>query len=148
MRWSGVCSVDQGGLPAERGQLARDGDRHDVGVLAAAGVQVLPAGVQAPLGAPGAGDHAWVLVVLAALELEADGGAVAVVLGGLDEQPAGMSGAGLGDVALAAALAGGVLGRHDPDEPGQLPRPAEALEVADLGGQARRAEGVDPSEAA
>lgn len=55
-------------------------------------------------------------------------------MGGLDEQPAGVNGAGLGDRALAAPLAGGVLGGHDPEEPRQPLGPVKALKVADLGG--------------
>ena len=60
----GVCSVKRGGLPAERGELARAGDRDDAGGLAALVVQALPALVQAALGAPGDLDDARVLAVL------------------------------------------------------------------------------------
>ena len=51
------------------------------------------------------------LAVLAARELAPDPGRPAVVPGGLDQQPAGVPAAGLGDRALPAPLAGGVLGR-------------------------------------
>lgn len=98
----GVCSVKGGGLPEERGELARAGDRDDAGGLAPLVVQVLPALVQSPLGAPGDLDDARVLAVLAARERLADARRVAVVLRGLDEQPAGVRRAGLGDRALAA----------------------------------------------
>ena len=54
--------------PRECGELARDGDRDDAGGLAALVVQVLPALVQASLGAPADRDYARVLAVLAARE--------------------------------------------------------------------------------
>ena len=46
-----------------------------------------------------------------------------VVPGGLDQQPAGVAGAGLGDRALAAALAGLVEGGHQAEPGGQLRGP-------------------------
>src|SRR4051812_50154554 len=85
----GVWSVKRGGLPAEGDELAGAGDRDDAGGLAALVVQVLPAGVQAPLGAPGDLDDAWVLAVLAGGERLADARRVSVVGGGLDEQGGG-----------------------------------------------------------
>jgi hypothetical protein len=69
------------------------------------------------------------------------------VPGGLDEQPAGVLGAGLGDLALAASLAGAALRRHEPDVAHQLPGPLEPAEVADLGRQADRGQRVDPAQA-
>jgi hypothetical protein len=48
----GVVSVKGGGLPAERGELARAGDRDDAGGLAPLVVRVRRALVQAMLGAP------------------------------------------------------------------------------------------------
>jgi len=65
--------------------------------------------VQAHLGAEGAfGDVGWD-VWLDGGDALADAGGVLVVPSGLDEQPAGVPGAGLGDVAAVALLAGGVL---------------------------------------
>jgi hypothetical protein len=61
----GAWSVKRGGFPEECGELACAGDRDDAGGLAALVVQVLPAGVQAPLGAPGDLDDAGVVAVLA-----------------------------------------------------------------------------------
>ena len=83
-------SVKRGGLPEERGEFARDGDRDHAGALFAFGVQVLPALVEPPLGAPGDFDHARVLAVLAAGELLADARRPAVVMGGFDQQRAGV----------------------------------------------------------
>ena len=84
-----IGSVKRGCLPEETGELARDGDRDDAGGLAPLVVQVLPALVQPALGAPGDRDDARVLAVLAARERLPDRGRLAVMLGGLDEQPAG-----------------------------------------------------------
>ena len=78
--------------------------------------EVAPAAVKALLGAPSDVDHAWVLAAVAAAELVADPGGMAVVVGGLDEQAAGVAGAGLGDRALAALGARGVLAGHDAEE--------------------------------
>jgi hypothetical protein len=68
----GVVSVKGGGLPAERGELARAGDRDDAGGLAPLVVRVRPALVQAMLGAPRDVDRAWVLALLVAGERFAD----------------------------------------------------------------------------
>ncbi len=100
----GVCSVKGGGLPAEGGELARAGDRDDARGLAPLAVKVLPALVQASLGAPGDLDDAWVLAGLAAGECLAAARRVAVVVGGLDEQPAGVGRPSFGNRALAALL--------------------------------------------
>src|SRR6478672_9631683 len=48
----GVGLVKRGGLPEERGELARDRDRDDAGGLASLAAEVLPALIQAPLRAP------------------------------------------------------------------------------------------------
>ena len=101
--------------PAEPGELAGDGDRDDRAALAALGVEPAPDAVQPLLGLPGDRDHRLLLAVLAALERGAEPGWAAVVPGRLDQQPAGVPRAGLGDVALAAALAGAVLARHQPE---------------------------------
>ena len=128
------CSGRGGGLPAERGELAGAGDRDDAGGLAPLIGEHFPALMQPALGAPGDLDHARVLAVLAPGEAVTDRGAVAVVVGGLDEQPTGVHRAGLGDRALAALSVGGVLGRDDPQEPRQL-LGSEAPPVSDLGAQ-------------
>ena len=61
------------------------------------------------------------LGVLAASEDLPPSGRSAVVPGGLDEQPAGVAAAGLGDRSLAALLAAGVLRRGQADVNHQLP---------------------------
>ena len=73
--------------------------------LAALGVEALPDVVEALLGLPGDRDRLGGLVFLAALERGALAGRAAVVPGRLDEQPAGVAGAGLGDRALPSLLA-------------------------------------------
>jgi hypothetical protein len=133
-----MWSVKRGGLPAECGELARDGDRDDAGGLAPLVVQVLPARVEALLGAPRDRDDARVLAVLAAGEGDADGGWAAVVVRGLDEQPAGVRRAGLGDRALAALGVRGALWGDDAQEARQPVGVGEAGEAADLGAQSGR----------
>ena len=123
----GVFSVKGGGLPEERGELARDGDRHHAGGLAAPEAQVRPALIEAPLGAPGDSDHARVLAFLATCELDADRRLEAVVVGGLDQQATGVGGPGPGDRALAADRIGGALGGHDREKARQQVRSREAL---------------------
>jgi len=95
--------------------------------------EVAVAVVQAHLGLPGA------VVGLGAFG--GDAWAVAVVPGGLDEESAGVVVAGLGDVAAVALVAAGVLAGDDPQPGAQLARVAEAVEVADLGDQAKRGPG-------
>jgi hypothetical protein len=67
----------------------------------------------------------------------------AVVPGGLDQQPAGVGGASLGDRALAALVAGGLLAGNEAQEASQQPRARKRGEVADLGDQADRGQGVN-----
>jgi hypothetical protein len=104
-----VGSVGVGERPAEAGEFAGDGNGNDRFAFAALGVQSLPDAVQSSLGLPGDLDDRGGLSVLAALQRLAFGGRAALVPGGLDQQPAGVPGAGLGDRALAALVAAGVL---------------------------------------
>ena len=121
-----MLSVKGCGLPEERGELASARDRDDAGWLAAVAVQVLPAGVEALLGAPGDLDHARVLTGLAASERRRRSGAGGGS-GGRPRPAAGGRGrAGLGDRSLAALGVRGALGRHDPEKPGEQRRPGEA----------------------
>jgi hypothetical protein len=64
--------------------------------------------MQALLGLPGDVQGLGRLAVLAAAQLDAAGEMQPVVPGGLDEQPAGVAGVGLGDLALAAVGSAGV----------------------------------------
>ena len=70
---------------------------------------------------------------------------MAVVPGGLDQQPAGVFVPGQGDVPAVLLVAGGVLRRDDPEPCGQLPRVREPGEVADLGDQPERGDRRDPT---
>ena len=146
--WLSACSVDQGGLPAEAGQLAGERDDAHADGLAPLEHEVAPAAVKALLGAPGDIDHARVLAALAAPELVADPRRVAVVVGSLNEQAPGVAGAGLGDRALAAPAPGGVLARDDAEEAGQAGGALEAIEAADLGSNPAGRQRVEPAEAA
>jgi hypothetical protein len=98
-----------GDLPAVGGELAGDRDRDDPAGLAARVFELAPAGVEPALGAPGDVDDPGRLPALAALERFTDDRAAAVVVGGLDQQPSGVRGAGLGDRPEPALAAGGVL---------------------------------------
>jgi hypothetical protein len=115
--------------------------------LAASG-HPLPALIEALLAAPGAFDHGSALASVAAGELAADLRSPPRMPGGFDQQPAHVAVADLRDRALPAPLAGRVLGRNQTIEGHELPRAAEATEVADLGGQRKRRQGVDPAQTA
>src|SRR5215218_1726952 len=140
-------SLHLGDRPAKAGQLpgGRDGDQ---GAALAAPLHPLPDAVQAPLRRPGDRDRVRRLALLAPLELDTDPGLVAVVPGGLDQQPPGVARARAGDRAEPAGLARGVLGGHEAEIAHQLPCSRKALEVADLGTEPDRGEGVDAAEAA
>ena len=94
----------------------------------------MPALVEALLAAPGALEHGRVLAAAAAGELVADLRPPAGVPGRLDQQPADVAVADFRDRALAAVIAGGMLGGHEADEGHQLLGAGEAAEVADLRG--------------
>ena len=95
--------------------------------------QALPLSVQPPLCPPGDTYCSGVLALLAARDGSSDRGPVAVVMGRLDQQPACVCGAGLGDRALATLAVGGVLGGNDAKEAESsagFPKPPP---VSDLG---------------
>src|SRR5579863_8747767 len=127
--------VGDGG-PEKPGELAGDGDGRDGGALAVFGEMVVAA-VQPGLRLPGASIGLRTAVGSA--------GPVPVGPGGLDQQPAGVMVAGLGDVPAVALLAGGVLGGDDPQPGAQFPWVSEASEVADLGNQPERGASRDPA---
>ncbi len=79
-----------GDLPAEAAEFAGDRDGNDAVGLVACVFELSPAGVQAALRAPCDVDDLWWLVTLSAFKLETDPGLAAVVVGGLDQQPAGV----------------------------------------------------------
>src|SRR5690348_16732374 len=107
-RWNRVWMG--GDFPAVAGKLAGDRDRDDRVGLFAGVFELAPARVEASLRFPGDVDDLRRLAALATLELDADAGLAAVVVGGLDQQPAGVAGPRFGDRPLAALLACGVLG--------------------------------------
>ena len=92
-------------------------------------------------------DHG-VLAALAAGELVADLRPSPRVPGRLDEQAADVAVADLGDRALPALLAGGVLRGDEPDEGHELLGAVEAAEVADLGDERERGQRLDATQAA
>ena len=87
--WCTAGSVGAGERPAEPGELA--GDRDDRAALAALTIQAAPDAVQALLGLPRDREDVRGLAVLAALQRLAAGGRLAVMPGGLDQQPAGVT---------------------------------------------------------
>ena len=103
------CGGDGGDLPAVGGEFAGDRDGDDPAGFVAGVFELAPAGVQPALRFPGDVDDLGCVSALAALERFADRGAAAVVPGCLDQQPAGVGGAGLGDRPEPALLTGGVL---------------------------------------
>src|SRR3954452_8787670 len=135
-----------GGLPAGADQLAGDGDRDYAGWLAAAFAPKLPAVVQPALDAPRVVDERGVLAALADREFAADRRGEAVVKRGLDQQPAGVGGPGLGDLAQPAGLAGAVLRRDQADEFRDRVAMLEAVPVADLRAQPERGQRVDATQ--
>src|SRR5919106_2579632 len=68
--------------------------------------------------------------------------------GRLDQEPADVAVADLGDRALPALLAGGVLAGHQADEGHELLRTCEAAEAADLDQEREREQRVDATQAA
>jgi hypothetical protein len=104
--------------------------------------------VKAIRGAAGHLDHARVLARLTGSQLIRGPRSAPGVLGGFDQQPPRVLGAGLGDRALAGLLVGGPLGGDQAEEGGELAGMGEALEVADLGAEPGRGQGVDAPKAA
>ena len=104
-----VCCVRVGvgghDRPAEAGQVAGDCRGDDRFAFAALVVEAAPEVMQPLLRSPCDRDHGGGLVLLAVLERWPEPRWAAVVPGGLDQQPAGVLGAGLGDRSLAAGLA-------------------------------------------
>ncbi len=97
--------------------------------------------MQPPLAAPRDLYDTGVLANLARLEAETDDRPVAVVVGGLHQQPAGVRWAGLGDLPLGALIVRGVLARHHAEEPGQQRGLCEAVKVgvsSPFGGESER----------
>src|SRR5262249_17310949 len=90
--------------PAMARQLARDGDPDDRAGLAS-GLQRVPASVQPPGAAFGLGLNGERFAVASPFERDASTRRAALVPGGLDQEPAYMAVAGLGDPALPPPLA-------------------------------------------
>src|SRR5439155_539988 len=127
-------------------QFARD-RRHGHRRSLAVADEMAVAAMQALLGPPRLGDDLVGLSVGAARQRAADGGPVPIVPGGLDEDPPRVTVTGFGQRAAALALARGILTRHEPEVRHEFARPAEALEVHDLGQENDRRQRVDPAEA-
>src|ERR1700758_1086513 len=96
-------------------ELARDGDDDDRARLASA-LERVPAPVQPPSAALGLRLYRDRLAGASVFERDAPTRRAALVPGGLDQEPAYVAVAGLGDPALAAPLATPVLARGKNDE--------------------------------
>jgi large conductance mechanosensitive channel len=101
--WGVGRLLDAGDRPAEPGQLAGGGDGDDRPALGAL-LEALPGAVQALLGAPGDRDGLGGLAVVALDQGLEDARRLAVVPCGLDQQPARVPGAGLGDGSVTTML--------------------------------------------
>src|SRR2546427_1222603 len=122
----------------------RHGDRRSLAVA-----EEMPvAAMQALLRPPRVADDLVGLALAAVRQRAADGGSVPIVPGGLDQDAPGVTVAGFGQRSAALRLARGVLARHEPEVGHEFARPAEALEVHDLGQKDDRRQRVDPAEAA
>src|SRR5438874_353114 len=77
--------------------------------------QLHMARIKSLLRPPGDRADARVLAGLATLEIVANGRRVAVVVSGLDQKPACVSGPGLGDPPEPSPFIGGPLTRHEPE---------------------------------
>src|SRR3954469_1198569 len=95
--------LDRRERPAVSSELARDRDDDDRARLAS-GLECVPASVQPAGAAPGPGLHSDRVAVSSPLERDTPARGTALMPGGLDQQPAHMAVARLGDPALAAAL--------------------------------------------
>jgi len=133
--------------PEEAGQFSSDGDDGFGGGFAA-GDEPSVAAVEAVLGAIGDGDDALGLPLAAAFERKADGGPVAIVPSGLDEETADMVVAGAGDRASSTGLSARVFAGDEAEVAHEGPRRTEAPEVVKLGDEAYGGYGVNAAEAA
>lgn len=98
--------------------------------------------VQTPLAAAGDPDYLVGLSGTAFGDQRAGARGTRVLPGGLDEQAAGVAGAGFGDRALATVLPGLVERGDEPEPASELARFREAVEVADLECERERGQGV------
>ena len=100
------CLASQGcDLPAEGGQFPTDGNSHHCASLSTLAEETLPTFVVSALSAPGDVNHARVLAFLPLRDVVRRAWYMAILPGGLDEEPSSVLGAGLGDSTLAALLA-------------------------------------------
>jgi hypothetical protein len=97
---------------------------------------------------PGVADHVGILTALSTPERGPDGGPLAVVPGGLDEDVTYAGVASLGDTTEPSAIARGVLAGHEADVGHELTGALEAAHVAELGDEDHRGLGLEAAEAA
>jgi hypothetical protein len=134
------------GGPEEADELTGCGDGGDLRVFS--GGNSVEELVQTVLSLPRVSDHVRRLTTPTFLEIDADGGPVSVLPGGLHQNVATPAVAGLGDGPLVLAIAGRVLARDEAKLGHELSRALKASPVANLGSQGHRGERVDATEAA
>ena len=133
------------GGPEEPDEFTGNGSSSDLARLL--GSQSVKDLEESMLALPGMGDCGRILTMLSAFETGAEGGSLAIVPGGLNEDVADASVAGLGDGALSSALTGGMLAGSETDVGHELARALEAAHVAELGGQDHGCLGLEAAEA-
>jgi len=147
-----VCGPCSGYLtdhrsPDEPGQLSADRGDGELRSLAAQ-QQVQGLAVQPPAGAVDVVDDSRIHSSTP-LDQDAAGGMVtSVVPGGLHQESSQMAVARLGDPALAAFVAAGVLRGDQAKEGHELRRGGKSAEVTDFGDEGQRDEGLDSLEGA
>jgi hypothetical protein len=128
--------------PAVAGELTGDRDRDDCAPFAAP-LECVPAPVEPACALVGTRAYRGGLPLATLLERRACPQRSPLVPGRLDEQPARVRVAGLGDRAQAAPLAGRVLARGQAEEGAQRLRP-EAGPVAELDREREGGQGREP----
>jgi hypothetical protein len=141
----GRCGTGLRDRPHEPGQLSRHRHAHLVVVYAPA-VQFCIAPAQPQLRLPGDGPDRFSQRLLARLGSSPDARGEPIVPCRLGKQPARVRVAGLGDRALAEAIAAGVLRGHQPQVSHQLARVIEACDIPNLGHQSDRRDHVDAAQ--
>src|ERR1700676_3135128 len=134
-----------GDRPDKAGKFSSDGNA-DLVQMQVAGTEAPVALCETQLSAPGDLTHCLGLTFLAHLVSAADAGSEALVPSRFDKHASGMTVAGFSDRAAMARVAGGELGRHQPEEPHHVPWMGEAAEVADLCNEGHGRDEVDAAQ--
>lgn len=132
--------------PDEAGEFPSQSD-HDFGFDDSALQKKPGALVESDLGLPGELTVRGGLALLAQGELGGDLGRAQGVLGGLDQDPAGVGVAVLGDLAELAGLTGGMFTRNQPEEGHQVAGVFKSSQIAQFGNEHRGRSQLETSHA-